>query len=280
MSNLPPLSISRLLREHNIRPNRRLGQNFLIAPQSLQKVIQAAQISAGDIVLEIGAGVGSLTRELAAICQQVIAIEIDQKLIPILNQVIEGFPNVQIIQGDILQIDLATLPSLREFPYQVVANIPYYITSAVIRHLLESHHRPQKLTLTLQKEVAQRICAPAGDLSLLGLSVQLYGKPTIVATIPANAFYPVPKVESAVIRVDLSSEPRIPDTELFFRLAKAAFSQKRKTLRNAMMGGLNLPSQEIVNLLVHAQIDANRRAETLTWDEWSRLVQAWLDLNY
>ncbi len=280
MSDLPPLPIPQLLRQYGLRPNRRLGQNFLIEPNSIAKVIQAAQIQAGDVVLEIGAGLGSLTRHLAALCQQVVTIELDQAFIPVLQQVLCNYSNVRIIHGDILQIEPTTLFTPSTTSFSVVANIPYYITSAVIRHLLEATLRPKQLTLTLQKEVAQRICAAAGEMSLLALSVQLYGQPKIAAHLPAQAFYPIPKVDSAVIRVELFAEPRIADTATFFLLAKAGFSQKRKTLRNALSGGLRLSPQQAGQLLLAAGIDPNRRAETLSLTEWGELVKSWLALGF
>ena len=280
MSDLPPLPIPQLLRQYSLRPNRRLGQNFLIDPNSIAKVIQAAQIQAGDVVLEIGAGLGSLTRHLAALCQQVVTIELDQAFIPVLQQVLCNYSNVRIIHGDILQIEPTTLFTPSTTSFSVVANIPYYITSAVIRHLLEATLRPKQLTLTLQKEVAQRICAAAGEMSLLALSVQLYGQPKIAAHLPAQAFYPIPKVDSAVIRVELFAEPRIADTATFFLLAKAGFSQKRKTLRNALSGGLRLSPQQAGQLLLAAGIDPNRRAETLSLTEWGELVKSWLALGF
>jgi 16S rRNA (adenine1518-N6/adenine1519-N6)-dimethyltransferase len=162
--------------------------------------------------------------------------------------------------------------------YLVVANIPYYITSAIIRHLLENDPRPNRLVLTIQKEVAERICTPEGKkMSLLALSIQVYGKPEIVAKIPAGAFYPPPKVDSAVIRISLYDEPRIPTALLddFFRLAKAGFSQKRKNLRNALSAGLHLPKEECESLLHNAEIDPHRRAETLNLKEWGELTEKW-----
>ena len=161
--------------------------------------------------------------------------------------------------------------------YLVVANIPYYITSAVIRHLLESKHAPRRVVLTIQKEVAQRICAQPGDLSLLALSVQVYGRPHITAHIPADAFYPPPKVDSAVLRVDLYPTPAIPPPllEAFFHLSKAGFSQKRKTLRNALSGGLGWSTAKAGELLQTAGIDPFRRAESLSLDEWHTLTQAY-----
>lgn len=216
---------------------------------------------------------GSLTRYLARAARHVVAVELDRNFLQVLEEVLGGCGNVSIVQGDILELNPAAL--MGQDGYFVVANIPYYITSALIRHLLEAELRPQRLVLTVQREVAERICAQPGDLSLLALSVQVYGTPSVTARIPAGAFYPPPKVDSAVVRVDLLPEPRIPPAQLgnFFKLAKAGFSQKRKTLRNSLSGGLGLPPAQTEALLRSAGIDPQRRAETLAVEEWKVLVE-------
>lgn len=271
---LPPLDIPGLLRQHGLRPEKSLGQNFLLDAAALNRVVDAAGMEGDEAVLEIGPGLGSLTRLLAGRARQVVAIELDGRLIPVLEGVLAPFDNVRLLQGDVLALNPADWFS--ESGYLVVANIPYYITSAVIRHLLEAAARPRRIVLTVQREVAERICAAPGDLSLLALSVQVYGQPKIVTHIPAGAFYPPPNVDSAVIRVDLFAEPRLPPARLplFFRLIKAGFSQKRKTLRNALAGGLGWPPAQAEALLRAAQVDPQRRAETLTLEEWGRLVEA------
>ena len=234
--NLPPLKVPTILREFGLRPQKSLGQNFLIDSTALENIVRAAEVAPTQNVLEIGPGVGSLTRYLASAAHKVVAVELDSALIPALQSVLSDWENVSIIQGDILDLDPAEL--MQGEPYQVVANIPYYITSALIRHLLESGNPPQRLVLTIQKEVAERICA-TDKYSLLALSIQVYGKPTTVLQIPAGAFYPPPKVDSKVIRIDLYDQPLVPVEHLdtFFKLAKAGFSQKRKTLLNALSGG-------------------------------------------
>lgn len=270
--SLPKLDIPQLLRQYGLRPKKSLGQNFLLDEAALNQVVAAAQLTSQDDVLEIGAGLGSLTRQLAITAHSVVAVEVDARLIPALNHVVGKFDNVRVVQGDILSLDPGKLfPSS---PYLVVANIPYYITSALIRHLLESSNPPHRFVLTLQKEVAERICALPGKLSLLALSLQVYGQPEIVAHIPAGAFYPAPKVDSSILRVELFSTPLIPsaDLEEFFRLIKAGFSQKRKTLRNALAGGMHLSPKTIETLLINAGIDPKRRAETLNLPEWNRLT--------
>ena len=206
-----------------------------------------------------------------------MAVEIDGNLIPILQQVLVAEKNVTVVHGDILDLNPAEL--MGNDPYVVVANIPYYITSAILRHLLDSHHQPQRLVLTVQREVAERICAAPGDMSLLALSVQVYGVPRPVLRIPAGAFYPPPKVNSTTLRIDLYPQPRIPAAQLnpFFRLAKAEFSQKRKTLRNALSSGLGWKPDQGAQLLQAAGIDPQRRAETLSVDEWGRLTTRFLE---
>lgn len=273
--SLPSLDIPSLLRQHGLRPEKSLGQNFLLDESALEQVVETAGVTNQEMVLEIGAGLGSLTRHLAAAARLVIAVELDEGLLPPLRQVLEPFPNAHIIPGDILELDPAQL--IPEGSYLVVANIPYYITSALIRHLLGSRQPPTRLVLTMQKEVAQRICAAPGDLSLLALSVQVYGAPHIAAYIPAVAFYPPPKVDSAILRIDIYPTPRIPHSllESFFRLSKAGFSQKRKTLRNALAGGLGWSTAQAGEMLQTAQIDPFRRAETLSLDEWLRMTQVY-----
>jgi 16S rRNA (adenine1518-N6/adenine1519-N6)-dimethyltransferase len=273
--NLPPLEIGALLRAHSLHPKKGLGQNFLSDPIALQRIVDSAEVQPDSHVLEVGPGLGSLTRYLALAAQQVVAVELDKALLPVLQEVLAPFDNVRIVQGDILELDPAELMLVPG--YQVVANIPYYITSAVIRHLLEAPVKPSRIVLTVQREVADRISAKPGKLSLLALSVQVYGQPRTVARIPAGAFYPPPKVDSAVVRVDLYAEPLIPTEQLstFFRLAKAGFSQKRKMLRNSLVGGLSLPQERVEALLQAAGIDSQRRAETLSIEEWRRLTEAY-----
>ena len=274
----PPINTAALLQEHGLRPRKKLGQNFLQDPNILEKIVDLAEVSKEDTVLEIGPGLGSLTRHLAARAKEVIAVEIDSWIIPALEASLSGYANATIVNEDILKIAPSEIISAPE--YLVVANIPYYITSAIIRHLLENEPRPHRLVLTIQKEVAERICTPEGEkMNLLALSIQVYGKPEIVAKIPAGAFYPPPKIDSAVIRISLYDEPRIPTALLddFFRLAKAGFRQKRKNLRNAISTGLHLSKEECESLLHSAGIDPRRRAETLNLKEWRELTKKWAE---
>jgi len=231
-------------------------------------------------VLEIGSGLGILTQALAERARRVVAVEIDRQLVAILCQRLEAFPNTEVVLGDILTLDIAGLvqekPMQSVPPYKVVANIPYYITSAVLRHLLETSIRPQLIVLMVQREVAQRIVAQPGQMSLLAVSVQFYGQPRLVARVPARSFYPVPKVDSAIIRIDPREQLPLGTDDIapFFDLVHAGFSQRRKQLRNALAHGLALPAEHIAQALAGAGIDGQRRAQTLSVSEWVMLYQA------
>lgn len=270
-----PLDVRGLLRQHGLHPKKGLGQNFLVDEAALAKVAAAAELQPTDEVLEIGPGLGSLTRHLAAAARRVVAVELDASLLPALEQTLGAYDNVEIIQADILRLDLAREARLQP-GYKVVANIPYYITSAVIQQLLEAPIRPERIVLTVQREVAERMVAQPGDMSLLAVSVQFYSVPRIVARLPAGAFYPRPDIDSAVVRLDVRPEPALPAGEAhdFFRVVKAGFSQKRKQLRNALSGGLRLAPAEVDALLARAGLDGQRRAETLTLAEWAALARA------
>ena len=237
-ATLSPLDIPWILRQAELKPSRGLGQNFLSDNRILEKIVALAEVTGQDEVLEIGPGLGSLTRHLALSARKVTAVEIDKKIFALLTDILKEHKNIDLVCGDILEQDPGKLGL--QPGYLVVANIPYYITSAVIRHLLEAPVKPARIVLTVQLEVAQRICAQAGDMNLLALSVQVYGKPQVVMRIPSGAFYPPPKVDSAVVRIDLYPQPFIPmeHLEIFFALCKAGFGQKRKTLRNSLSHGI------------------------------------------
>ncbi len=273
------LDIFPLLQKYQVQPKKSLGQNFLVDPNGLNKVLQAAKVSTEDTVLEIGAGLGSLTYLLAQQSRQVVAVELDHRLIAPLREALAGFTNVTICEGDMLKLSPDTLIDAER--YVVVANIPYYITSALIRHLLEADHKPTRMVLTVQQEVAERILARDGKMSLLALSVQVYGKPELKARIPAGCFYPPPEVDSAVLSIELYEEPLIPSgsLDLFFKLAHAGFAQKRKTLRNTLATGMNESPAWAERLLTTAGIDPQRRAETLSMQEWKQLVEAYQQLS-
>ncbi len=272
--SLTPLKPAEILRAHGLRPDKRLGQNFLVDESALRRIVQAAEVGPQDRVLEIGPGLGALTRLLAARAAHVTAVELDARLLPALREVVGARPNVRLVQGDILHCPPRDL--MGGEPYLVVANIPYYITSALFRHLLSAEPRPRRVVLTVQREVAERVCAAAGRMNLLALSVQVYGAPRVAARIPAGAFYPAPKVDSAVVRVDVFPRPRIPAArlDLFFRLAKAAFSQKRKTLLNALSAGMRWDKRRTRACLARAGISPQLRAQALDWAAWEALVSA------
>jgi len=269
---LPPLNVPALLRKFGLRPDKRLGQNYLVDDRSLQKISHIADIAPDDVILEIGPGLGSLTRVIASQARQVIAVELDTRMLPVLDHVLAPFNNIRLVSGDILKMEVSRL--VEGSHYKVVANIPYYITSALIRQLLEESQPPECMVLTVQLEVAERICAEPGDMSLLALSVQVYGQPQISARLPADVFHPPPKVDSAVLKVDIHAQPIISRDliDIFFRLAKAGFSQKRKNLRNALAGGMGWPRSQSEKLLNAAGIDHRRRAETLSIEEWAQLA--------
>jgi 16S rRNA (adenine1518-N6/adenine1519-N6)-dimethyltransferase len=261
-----------MLQEHNLKPDKSLGQNFLTDPNILDKIVQIAGVTSNDAVLEIGAGLGHLTTHLAHQARVVTAVELDPRLLPILSQQLASFANVRLVEGDILQLDQTDL--ITEDGYLVVANIPYYITSKIIRMLLEAEKKPREIILTIQYEVAKRVTAKSGKLNLLALSVLMYGSPSIALRVPAGAFYPPPKVDSAVIKIDLHTTPLLPGAqrETFFQLARAGFLHKRKTLRNSLSKGLGWSPDRAAELLEESKIDPRRRAETLTLPEWIQLT--------
>jgi 16S rRNA (adenine1518-N6/adenine1519-N6)-dimethyltransferase len=272
-----PLDMRQLLREFGLRPKKNLGQNWLVDESALSRIAAAAELSPHDTVLEIGPGLGALTRHLAEGAGRVVAVELDAALIPPLHRSLADYANVTIVQGDILQF---SPPALVGGPdsssYKVVANLPYYITSAVIRHLLEAAIPPSLIVLTVQLEVAQRMTAGPGKMSLLAASVQFYGRPSIVTHIKAGSFYPAPQVDSAVVRIEPYSRPAVdvPDRDKFFAVVKAGFSQKRKQLHNALAARLARPQTEVAAALERADVDGRRRAETLTLEEWASVTRA------
>jgi 16S rRNA (adenine1518-N6/adenine1519-N6)-dimethyltransferase len=264
-----PRGVPALLRAHDLRPRKNLGQSFLVDPAALVRIAAAANLGPHDTVLEVGAGTGALTRLLAADAGRVIAVELDDRLVELLHDELADLPHVEILQGDVLSLPALDLPHLG---YKLVGNLPYYITSAILRHFLEQAPRPSLLVVTVQREVAQRIVAGPGNMSLLAVSVQFYGRAEIVSRISAGAFYPRPDVDSAVVRIDTGKAPEIDmgglSEQSFFRVVRAGFGQKRKKLRNSLSAGLGLATDVVEACLEEAGVPPHRRPETLSLEEW------------
>jgi 16S rRNA (adenine1518-N6/adenine1519-N6)-dimethyltransferase len=252
-------------------PKKSLGQHWLFDSKSLGAICDAADITPNDTVLEIGPGLGPLTVELTSRAKQVIAVELDEKLARELPSRVPAH-NLKVVQSDILKFDLATLPN----SYKVVANVPYYVTSMIVRLLLESPTPPERTVMLIQKEVAQRIAAKPGDMSILAVSAQFYARPELGPIVTADKFDPPPKVDSQVIVLQHRGKPLFTDvdTKLFFRVVKAGFGEKRKTLRNSLSGGLHIGKDEAEALLKKAKIDPSARAEALGLEQWYGLVKA------
>lgn len=270
-------SLRERLRIHGITPRKSLGQNFLTDATLAQRIVTLSGVTSQEIAIEIGPGAGALTHYLASAARHVIAIEIDRTLIPVLEQELAADANVTLVQADALEVDFAAL--LREHcgderaPVQFIGNLPYYITSALVRKMLEAGLNARAITLTVQMEVAQRMIAQPGDMSLLAVSVQFYGKPELLMRLSPAAFYPQPEVDSAVVRITPHAASMNADAATLFTLARAGFSQRRKQLRNTLSSGLSWKKEEADHLLQQAGIDPTRRAETLSMAEWACLSQ-------
>jgi len=269
------------LKTAGLQPIKGLGQNFLIDKPVLRRVVEAADLKPEETVIEIGPGLGVLTQELAKRVKNVIAVEKDPKMVGILKEALKEFKNVEIIQGDILKLNPITLK-----PYKVVANLPYYITSPVIRKFLESGNPPEEMVLMVQKEVAQRICATPPDMSLLAVSVQFYATPKIISFVSKKSFWPKPKVDSAIIKIIpinkfswTHSRPARPKGQtsafriLFFKIIKAGFSQPRKQILNNLSNGLKLNKDTVKSWLLKNNIQHEQRAETLSIEDWVKLTK-------
>ena len=277
MSKGPATEVRRLLDRFGLRAKKSLGQHFLIDKRVLQRIVLAAELTSEDTVIEVGPGLGILTKELAKRARRVIAVEADPNLASALREVVA---DIDIISADILKTDpallLASAGAEDASPsYKVVANIPYYITAPILRHFLEASLKPSLIVVMVQKEVGEAIVAQPGGMSLLAISVQFYGKPVIVGRVPARSFYPSPKVDSVILRIKLHEQPpvSIPQTSKFFDVVRAGFSAPRKQLRNALAQGLGIPPKEVANLLERARINHQRRAETLHLEEWARICE-------
>ena len=271
-----------------IKAKKSLGQNFLKDEAILQRIIESAKLSADDVVIEIGPGQGALTELLAEVAKKVVAIELDDRLVEMLNNKLRNKENIEIIHDDILKINLPELIfnklkklKAKEVKYKVVANIPYYITAPIIKLFLETKFPPSEMILMVQKEVAERICAKAGKMSILTVSVQYYAQPEYLFTVPKESFEPMPKVDSAVIRIIRNKKPASPagrretrnkqDVKKFFRIVRAGFSAKRKTLANNLSNGLQIDKKTSEEKLIALGFSKNTRAQELTVEDWRKI---------
>jgi 16S rRNA (adenine1518-N6/adenine1519-N6)-dimethyltransferase len=270
-----------LVHQFGFRPKKRLGQHFLVDEAVLKRILSAAELSPGGIVVEIGPGLGVLTEGLARQGARVIAVELDARLVGLLKKRLAAFPDVRIVHADILQVNPRQLLE-ESFPgselargYKVVANLPYYITSPVLSHFLEAQFRPSKMVVMVQKEVGEAIAARPGKMRLLSVRAQFYSRPAIVAYVPAASFYPAPKVDSVILRLDVLARPAIEVSDVagFFDIVVHGFSAPRKQIRNSLAHSLDMPPSQVALLLEEAGIEPKRRAETLSLEEWRELFR-------
>jgi 16S rRNA (adenine1518-N6/adenine1519-N6)-dimethyltransferase len=270
----PSAQVKRLLRQSGLRARKSLGQHFLADESVLQTIVEAAELSPADTVIEVGPGLGILTVELVKRAGNVVAVELDIKLASQLKHRLASLINLRVINADILKISLSELLEGASH-YKVVANLPYYITSPVLRYFVEASPKPSLMVVMVQKEVGEAIVAGPGKMSLLAVSLQVYSKPRIISHVPAQCFYPQPKVDSVIVRFDLLSSPavKIADIGGFFDLVRAGFSSPRKQLHNSLAHSLGMKPAETILLLEEANIDSKRRAETLSLEEWARLYE-------
>lgn len=260
------------LRRSQLHPRKSLGQHFLQDPHYLSLIAEAVGATRHVEVLEIGAGTGALTQLLAIRARRVVAVEVDDSLMTLLRRRFSDYPNVELVHSDARLVDPV---QMFDGEYTVAGNIPYYITGTLIRHYLEQVRQPAAITFLVQREVAERMCATPGRMSMLAVSVQYYASVRIVVRIPAGAFYPPPKVESAVVHIVPHRSWSVSEVEPFFTVVRAGFSMKRKQIANCLLTGLSLTRQQVTRLLLSAALDGTRRAETLSIDEWITLTNEW-----
>jgi len=275
----------RQLRRLNARAIKGLGQHFLIDSDVLKTIVAAAELTPDDTVIEVGPGLGILTEALLEKAGRVITVEVDRKLTAALEQKFACDSRLKIINANILELEPGKMTASDSMAsghlqsYKVVANLPYYIASPILRHFLEASPKPGLMVITVQKEVGQSIAAGYGVMSLQGISVQLYGRPEIVDYISAGCFYPKPKVDSAIVRIDVYPKPVIDEADIpgFFNIVKAGFSAPRKQLRNSLSLGLDVDVSTVNDILKRANIDAQRRPQTLTIEEWDRISRVYIN---
>ncbi len=259
-----------LLNKYNMRPKKSLGQNFLMDANVVQKIVQAANVSKRDCIVEIGPGLGILTKELAKTGASITSVEIDSWAIPLLEDELKNYSNVKIINED----------ALKFFPpsgkYKMVANIPYYITSPLISHFLKNKNRPEKMVILIQKEVAEKIIAKEGRLNVPAINVQIFGKPKIVAKVSRRCFHPMPKVDSAVLEIEMFKKPLVEEKNLkkFFKIVHAGFAHKRKTILNSFIRSMDIDIKTAREVIEKCGITVTARAQHLTVDDWKCLSNA------
>jgi 16S rRNA (adenine1518-N6/adenine1519-N6)-dimethyltransferase len=274
-----------IINKYQFKFRKKFGQNFLLDQGIVDKIVSGADLKEGDIVVEVGPGIGTLTQALAEAGAEVIAVEIDPKLIPILDETMAPYSNVTVKHGDIMKINVDELVTQhctkKNIPlkkYKVVANLPYYITTPIVMNLLEKSKNTDSIVVMVQKEVAERMIAPPGGkvYGALSVAVQYYCEGKIVCKVPKTVFIPPPEVESAIIRLKVLDEPKVnaDNPTMFFRVVKAAFAQRRKTLLNTLTSGFSLPKEELSKVLLDNNIDPQRRGETLSLQEMANLANA------
>lgn len=263
-----------LLRKHRIRPTKSMGQNFLIETEVVEEIVNIAEIGPGDLVIEIGPGMGILSRQILSSGAKLIAVELDRDLAALLRGDLAGVENFELVEQDARYLDPGEITGGQ--PYQVVANLPYSVATVILRNLMESDHPPTRMTVMVQREVAERMTAEPGEMSLLGLATDLYTDAQIAMIVPPEVFLPPPKVDSAVVLMDTRPELRGTAVmrERMFELATMAFQRKRKTLSNGLSMGLDRPKSELDQVLTSIDIDSKRRPQTLGVDEWLRIAEA------
>jgi 16S rRNA (adenine1518-N6/adenine1519-N6)-dimethyltransferase len=270
----PSAETRKTLRQSGLKARKGLGQHFLTDKSIVDTIISSAELSPTDFVIEVGPGLGILTSELVKKAGQVTAIELDTSLAKQMKQKLSTFPNASIVNADILKVDLSEVLG-EKTSYKVVANIPYYITSPILQYFMEAPLKPSLLVVMVQKEVGNAIVAGPGEMTMLAISMQIYSKPKIICYVPSQSFYPQPKVDSAIIRIDMLPTPavKVADIRSFLNFVKCGFRSPRKQLRNSLAQGLNRKPTDIVPLLTKANIDPQRRPENLSIQEWERLYE-------
>lgn len=280
-----PSTIRYIMDKYGFRFSKSLGQNFLIDEGTVNRIVANAEVGPEDMVLEIGPGIGVMTQVLAAHAEKVVAVEIDSSLLPVLNETLEGLDNVEVVHGDILEVDVKALLAehFGDRKPKVVANLPYYVTTPILMRFLEERLPVSEIVVMIQKEVAERMTASPSTKAYgsLSIAVQYYCEAAVVQKVPPTVFMPQPSVESLVIRLKLREKPCVEllNPDFFFKVVKAAFGQRRKTLLNALSAGLSMPKDKILEVLEAVEIAPNLRGEALTIEAFARLANAFEELK-